>query len=137
MRKEYNKLIRDRIPEMIAANGNTAQIRVLSDEEYADALERKLTEEVSEYLESWASVELADVLEVIEALAENAGVSFDELLKLKAEKRRTNGAFQKKLFLEFVEDKRDVLACGGWVWKYGICITSAVNARGEAISGAM
>ena len=81
---------------------------MLSDEEYADALERKLTEEVSEYLESKEPMELADVLEVIEALAENAGIPFEELLAIKAEKRRTNGAFQKRLFLEYVEDDRDV-----------------------------
>ena len=108
MRKEYNKLIRDRIPEIIAATGKTAQIRVLSDEGYVAALERKLTEEVSEYLESRETMELADVLEVVQALAENAGVSFDDLLKMKAEKQRTNGAFQKRLFLEYVEDDRDV-----------------------------
>lgn len=102
--KEYHKLIRDRIPEIIAANGQTAEIRVLSDKEYATALERKLTEEVAEFLESKEPLELADVLEVAQALAERQGVSFDELLKLKAEKRRRNGAFQKKLFLESVED---------------------------------
>ena len=103
MKTEYNKLIRDRIPEIIAANGRSAQFRVLSDDEYAAALERKLTEEVAEYLESRAPVELADVLEVVQALAENKGLSFDELLAIKAEKQRTNGAFRKKLFLEFVE----------------------------------
>ena len=103
MRKEHNKLIRDRIPEIIAANGKTAQIRVLSDEEYSAALERKLTEEVAEYLESKAPVELADVLEVVQARAENAGFSFEELLEMKAKKQRANGAFREKLFLESVE----------------------------------
>ena len=107
MKKEYNKLIRDRIPEIIAANGQTAATRTLTDAEYAAALERKLQEEVAEYLESKAPVELADVLEVVEALAENAGVSFEELLHMKTEKRRANGAFQKKLFLEYVEDRRE------------------------------
>ena len=106
MRKEYNKLIRDRIPEIIAADGQTAATRTLTDAEYADALEKKLQEEVAEYLESKAPVELADVLEAVEALAENAGVSFDELLAMKAEKQRTNGAFHKRLFLECVEDDR-------------------------------
>lgn len=108
MRIEYKKLIRDRIPEIIAANGQTAATRTLTDAEYAAELEKKLKEEVAEYLESKAPVELADVLEVAQALAENAGVSFDELLALKAEKQRTNGAFRKKLFLEYVESKRDV-----------------------------
>ena len=107
MRKEYNKLIRDRIPEIIAATGKTAQIRVLSDEGYVAALERKLTEEVSEYFESREPMELADVLEVIEALAENAGIPFEELMAMKTEKRCENGAFQKRLLLEYVEDHRD------------------------------
>jgi len=72
--------------------------------EYASELEKKLKEEVAEYLESKAPVELVDVLEVVQALAENAGVSFDELLAMKEEKQRTNGAFHKRLFLECVED---------------------------------
>lgn len=107
MKKEYMKLIRDRIQEIIEANGQTAHIRVLSEEEYVAALEKKLIEEVGEYLEGKELSELADVLEVVQALAENVGVSFDELLAMKAEKQRTNGAFQKRLFLECVEDDRD------------------------------
>ena len=99
MKKDYKKLIRDRIPEIIAANGQRAETRVLSDEEYATALEKKLTEEVAEYMESKELAELADVLEVVQALAERQGVSFDELLQMKAEKQRKNGAFEKKLFL--------------------------------------
>ena len=104
MKKNGGKLIRDRIPEIIAANGQTAQIRALSDEEYAAALEQKLTEEVEEYLESKEPMELADILEVVQALAERGGTSFDELLQMKAEKQRRNGAFQKRLFLESTED---------------------------------
>ena len=103
MKKEYRKLIRDRIPEIIAANGQNASIRALSDEEYAAALEKKLTEEAAEYLESKEPMELADILEVVQAIAEHQGVSFDELLKMKDEKRRKNGAFRKKLFLESAE----------------------------------
>ena len=104
MKKEYMKLIRDRIPEIIEANGQTAHIRVLSEEECVAALEKKLIEEVGEYLEGKELSELADILEVVQALAENVGVSFDELLAMKAEKQRTNGAFHKRLFLECVED---------------------------------
>ena len=103
MRKEYNKLVRDRIPEIIAANGKTAQIRVLSKEEYVAALEKKLIEEVGEYLEGKELSELADILEVVQALAENQGISISELLAIKEEKQCKNGAFRKKLFLESVE----------------------------------
>ena len=103
MKVEYNKLIRDRIPEIVAANGQFAEIRVLSDTEYTAALEKKLNEEVTEYLESKELMELADILEVTQALAEQQGVSFDELLAMKAEKQAKNGAFRKKLFLTSVE----------------------------------
>lgn len=108
MKKEYYKLIRDRIPELIAANGQNANIRVLSDEEYAAALEKKLTEEIAEYLESREPMELADILEVVQALAEQQDVSFNELLKMKDEKQRKNGTFRKKLFLESVETTETV-----------------------------
>ena len=103
MKKEYHKLIRDRIPEIIAANGQSAEIRILSDAEYTAALEKKLTEEVAEYLESKEPMELADILEVVQALAQRQGVSFDRLLEMKDEKQGKNGAFLKKLFLESVE----------------------------------
>ena len=103
MKKEYHKLIRDRIPEIIAANGQSAEIRILSDAEYTAALEKKLTEEVAEYLESKEPMELADILEVVQALAQRQGVSFDRLLEMKDEKQGKNGALLKKLFLESVE----------------------------------
>ena len=103
MKKEYMKLIRDRIPEIIEANGQTAHIRVLSEEEYVFALEKKLIEEVGEYLEGKELSELADILEVVQALAENQGISISELLAIKEEKQCKNGAFRKKLFLESVE----------------------------------
>ena len=56
--KTYYKLIRDKIPEIIQADGKTCITRILSDEEYVDALEKKLNEEVAEYqtdknLKSW------------------------------------------------------------------------------------
>ena len=103
MKKEYMKLIRDRLPEIIEANGQTAHIRVLSEEEYVAALEKKLIEEVGEYLEGKELSELADILEVVQALAENQGISINELLAIKEEKQCKNGTFRKKLFLESVE----------------------------------
>ena len=106
MRKEYHKLVRDNIPDIIADNGQAAQVRVLSDDEYAAALRCKLTEEVGEYLESGAVEELADIMEVAEALAALQNVSFAELLALKEDKQRKNGAFRRRLWLESAEDAR-------------------------------
>lgn len=104
MKKVYDKLIRDQIPEIIEKNGHTVKIRVLSFEEYTDALEKKLTEETEEYLNSKEPIELADILEVIDAIAQNQGISFEELLALKGEKQKNNGGFIKKLYLESTED---------------------------------
>lgn len=67
---DYNKLVRDRIPEIIAAQGQKPIIRVMDDKEYISSLEKKFDEEVAEYHESKELEELADVLEVIYALCE-------------------------------------------------------------------
>ena len=67
--KTYNKLVRDRIPEIIKANGQTACFSVLDKTQLQAALKKKLCEEVGEYLDSADLEELADILEVIDALA--------------------------------------------------------------------
>ena len=77
MKKEYHKLIRDRIPEIIAANGQSAEIRILSDAEYTAALEKKLTEEVAEYLESKYDRKVASLsIEIDEADPEYVGLTY-------------------------------------------------------------
>ncbi len=100
----YNKLIRDHIPEIIRANGQTAYISTLDDARYMEELRKKLTEEVQEFLESGELEELADIAEVLDALAAAGGASFDEVLKIKEKKAVKNGRFEKHLFLEKVED---------------------------------
>jgi len=95
----HNKLVRDNIPQIIENNGQSAKTVILDDEKYTAALEKKLKEETREYLQSKELMELADILEVVEALAENQGSSFDEVLELKKQKQEKNGAFEKKIFL--------------------------------------
>jgi predicted house-cleaning noncanonical NTP pyrophosphatase (MazG superfamily) len=102
----YNKLIRDRIPEIIEEDGNECEIRVLNDEEYLTELDKKLQEELKEYYESGEVEELADIAELLYAIAKHKGVNqqeFDSIRTRKAEKR---GGFEKKLFLISVK-KRD------------------------------
>lgn len=99
----YNKLVRDNIPEIIEKNGETAHISILSDKEYILELKKKLIEETTEFIESGELLELADILEVVEALAKTKNSSFDEILKLKQKKADKNGAFDKRLFLEYVD----------------------------------
>ena len=99
----YNKLVRDNIPEIIKNSGGLAFTRILSDEEYLDALHKKLNEEIAEYFESGSASELCDVLEVVYAIAEARGISRGDLEKCRAEKSAANGAFDNKIYLEKVE----------------------------------
>lgn len=102
--KTYNKLVRDRIPEIIKANGQTACFSVLDETQFQTALKKKLCEEVGEYLDSADLEELADILEVIDALAQAQGSTFSDILKIKAEKAAKKGRFEKRLFLKSVDD---------------------------------
>jgi predicted house-cleaning noncanonical NTP pyrophosphatase (MazG superfamily) len=103
----HNKLVRDRIPEIIRASGGGCAVRTLSEAEYADALKHKLREEVREFEESGEAEELADILEVVYAIAESRGISACELEKLRAQKAQVRGGFRDRLFLESTEDKRE------------------------------
>ena len=95
----YHKLVRDRIPEMIEEKGETANIRILPDDEYILCLEQKLDEEVNEYHRDKNAEELADILEVVFALAATLGVSPEELLKICAQKRQDRGGFSDRIYL--------------------------------------
>ena len=95
----YNKLVRDRIPEIIERNGGKAEVRILSDEEYRLCLEQKLDEEVGEYHRDKNAEELADILEVVYALAASIGCSKEELLEIYQKKHDARGGFNKKLLL--------------------------------------
>ena len=96
---EVNKLVRDRIPEIITASGKTPIVRILDDAEYKMYLEKKLDEEVSEYHESKEITELADILEVVYALCEADGHSVDMLQSVYQKKHEERGGFKEKVFL--------------------------------------
>lgn len=103
--KYYNKLVRDKIPELIKKDGKTPVIRTLTDAEYKTHLERKLDEETGEYHESKSLEELADILEVVIALAEAQGCSFADLVDLQVKKAAKRGSFKKKILLLEVKRK--------------------------------
>lgn len=96
---EHNKLVRDKIPEIIEAQGRKALTSVMSEEEYVVHLERKLDEEVGEYHESKEIEELADILEVVYALCEAQGCSIEDLMKTFEKKHNERGGFSKRIFL--------------------------------------
>ena len=97
--KQDNKAIRDKIPEIIKASGKNFKIRKLTDNEFLIEMEKKLNEEVAEYLESKTGEELADILEVVYRIAELRGVSSNELDKIRQDKAEKRGKFTSNLFL--------------------------------------
>ena len=101
--KVYNKLVRDKIPEIIEADGKTCKTRILSDEEYIASLEAKLNEEVAEYQADKNLEEMADVLEVLQAICIARGYSLEELEARRSKKADERGGFADKIFLEYVE----------------------------------
>ncbi len=105
MTKIYNKLVRDRIPEIIEAFGVHCKIQILSDEAYLRMLDAKLDEELAEYHKDQNIEELADLLEVIRAAAIARGYTLEELEAVRAEKAEKRGGFEKKILL--IETRND------------------------------
>ena len=102
MEREYDKLVRDAIPEIIESNGQTPATRIVTGEEYAAYLGQKLLEEVDEYLESGDVDELADVLEVVHAIRKHRGRSAEELQERREHKAEQRGRFDEGIVLERV-----------------------------------
>lgn len=106
MDKIYNKLVRDKIPEIIIGNGGEPVTRILTDEEYKNELERKLLEEYNEVLSTKTRderiEELADMLEIIKSLAEFENGSLEEVIEIANSKRLKRGGFDDKIYLEKV-----------------------------------
>lgn len=109
MERIYNKLVRDNIPNIIKTKGEEAIIKILDDDEYKTELEKKLNEEYKEVLESSGEArveELADMLEIIRALAKLEGKTLEEVIDIADEKASKRGAFDKKIFLEKVIENK-------------------------------
>ena len=103
--KQYNKLVRDRIPEIIEASGKNCVTEILSDADHLELLDAKLDEELAEYHKDQNVEELADLLEVIYAAAKARGYTLEQLEVVRAEKASKRGAFEKKILLkEVIED---------------------------------
>ena len=96
---QYNKAIRDKIPEIIQKDGHSCSVKTLPDEEFLEQLEKKLSEEVTEYQNDKNHEELADILEIIYRVAQLKGISKEELEKIRIKKSEERGGFDKNLFL--------------------------------------
>ena len=95
----YNKLVRDHIPRIIEETGGKAEIRILTEEEYRIFLDKKLDEEVGEYHREQNAEELADILEVVYALAASIGCTKEELNDVYRKKHEARGGFEKRILL--------------------------------------
>lgn len=100
----YNKLIRDNNVKIMEDKGCKVRYEILDNERYGEELDRKLKEEVKEYLADYSVEEMADVMEVIYAILEYRGTSMEEVERVRIEKRNRKGAFKDKVFLKDVEE---------------------------------
>ncbi|MBW8347900.1 nucleoside triphosphate pyrophosphohydrolase [Bacillus sp. IITD106] len=104
----YNKLVRDRIPEIIEATGKSLMTRILDESEYHSELRKKMNEELKEYEATDnnedALEELADLLELIHAATAIHGSNFNQLEAIRQKKAEKRGGFDERIFLIEVED---------------------------------
>ncbi len=101
----HNKLVRDKIPEIIETSGKKAVFRTLSEDEYLEMLDQKLSEEMNEYLSDKSMEEIADLLEVIHAVVKARSLSMEEVEKIRLSKKEKRGGFENKVFLECVVEE--------------------------------
>lgn len=99
---KYNKLVRDRIPEIIEADGKTCVCETLSQDQYIAVLDAKLNEELAEYQESKSLEELADLLEVMGAVVKARGYTWEQLTAIRKKKLEDRGGFEKRILLKEV-----------------------------------
>lgn len=100
--KTYNKLVRDKIPQIMKSSNKSFDIHIASNEEVLEFLHRKLDEEVAEFHQDKNLEELADIMEVLFALAKNLGYDEESLIDKRLEKREARGGFDENIVLEKV-----------------------------------
>ena len=106
-RYTYNKLVRDRIPEEINKEpGRKCKYRILNDEEYLKELNKKIIEEANEFVEENSIEELGDLMEVINAIMNIKGYNIEEVNQVMRDKENRKGAFNKKIYLEYVDEEK-------------------------------
>jgi predicted house-cleaning noncanonical NTP pyrophosphatase (MazG superfamily) len=100
---EYNKLVRDNIPEIIIKNNQKPSTHIASEGEFKQALKNKLYEEVNEFIETPNPGEIADVLEVMYTICGCKENDIKEAEKFRQKKLKEKGSFSKRIILEKVD----------------------------------
>jgi len=103
---KYNKLVRDKIPQLIEESGRKQTSRILNDKEYFDALVDKVVEEIEEFRASKIEEEIADVYEALDCLVKFKGYEPMHIDYIRLIKREARGSFLEKVLLEEVDDKK-------------------------------
>ncbi len=101
---KYNKLVRDKIPEIIRKDRKAPVFHEAGEDEYWKKLKEKLKEEAEEFLENGSSEELVDILEVINSICEFKKLQSKELEKLRKNKLEKRGGFGKRIILDEVRE---------------------------------
>lgn len=106
-RNTYNKLVRDKIPENIDGEpGKECKYRILDDTEYLTELNKKVLEEANEFIEENSIEELGDLMEVINAIMKLKGYKMEEVYKVMKAKEEKKGAFNDRIYLEYVDEEK-------------------------------
>ena len=106
-RYTYNKLVRDKIPENIDSEpGRKSKYRILDNKEYLNELNKKVIEEANEFIEENSIEELGDLMEVINALMKLKGYKMEDVYKVMKEKAHKKGAFNNRIYLEYVDEEK-------------------------------
>lgn len=109
MEKVFNKLVRDKIPEIIESHGEIPTTRILDISEFKRELSKKLMEEAQEAYDAKNKdelfEELSDLYEIMLSIVKAEESSFDEIISIANEKREKRGSFEKRIFLERTRDK--------------------------------
>lgn len=106
-RYTYNKLVRDKIPENIDSEpGRKSKYKILDDKEYLIELNKKILEEANEFIEENSIEELGDLMEVINAIMKLKGYKMEDVYKVMKEKADKKGAFNNRIYLEYVDEEK-------------------------------
>ena len=106
-KKVFNKLVRDKIPQIIEGTGEQPFCRTLSQEENLTELNKKLGEEVKEYLDSYEIEELADIVEVVYGILKAKEITIEQFEEVRKAKAQVRGGFENRTFLEYTLSNKD------------------------------